>query len=209
VGYPKLWRDYSSLEISRTGYLKNVHEATTLSFDDLRKRETYALGIILSSNLYFKPKERSRGNLHPPFVSPASCILLNMPERMAHQRDDISLCIDLERIHSRPSELSCSSSHHLLCAEHPSCFRAGSKEETREALPRNRTPRATPIAVGETVSSDRKSGNSRPTCCSRDKSPSLTMSALSSTMRPTSACNPRRAPYFTMCTTLKQKCPLL
>jgi putative endopeptidase len=56
VGYPNRWRDYSSLTISRTSYLKNVHEATAF---ELRRRLA-KVG---------KPVDRTEWEMTPPTIN--------------------------------------------------------------------------------------------------------------------------------------------
>jgi len=56
VGYPDHWRDYSSLKITRSSYLENVHEATAFEFH----RQLSKIG---------KPVDRSEWSMTPPTIS--------------------------------------------------------------------------------------------------------------------------------------------
>jgi len=56
VGYPDHWRDYSSVRITRTSYLDNVHQATTFEFH----RQLDKIG---------KPVDRSEWTMTPPTIN--------------------------------------------------------------------------------------------------------------------------------------------
>jgi len=56
IGYPNQWRDYSSVKITRTSYLDNVHAATTFEFH----RQLDKIG---------KPVDRTEWTMTPPTIN--------------------------------------------------------------------------------------------------------------------------------------------
>ena len=56
IGYPDHWRDYSSVQITRSSYLNNVHEATAFEF----RRQLDKIG---------KPVDRGEWGMTPPTIN--------------------------------------------------------------------------------------------------------------------------------------------
>jgi len=80
IGYPDAWRDYSTLQVSRTGYLRNVLAARTFEFQrglakvgkPVDRAEWSATPI--TNNAYYEPTLNElvfpAGILQPPFFDP-------------------------------------------------------------------------------------------------------------------------------------------
>jgi predicted metalloendopeptidase len=87
VGYPERWRDYSSVTITRSSYLKNVHEATAFEF----RRQLAKVGKPVdrtewlmtppTNDAYYDPQLNTinfpAGVLQPPYFDPKADVAVN------------------------------------------------------------------------------------------------------------------------------------
>ena len=105
IGYPDVWRDYGALQVSRTGYLRNVLAARTFEFQrGLAKvgkpvdRAEWAATPI-TNNAFYDPTLNElvfpAGILQPPFFDPAADDAVNygnigatIGHEMTHGFDD-------------------------------------------------------------------------------------------------------------------------
>jgi predicted metalloendopeptidase len=113
IGYPDVWRDYAGLQISRTGYLRNVLAARSFEFQrglakagkPVDRGEWSATPI--TNNAYYEPTLNElvfpAGILQPPFFDPAADDAVNygnigatIGHEMIHGFDDVGRQYDAQ-----------------------------------------------------------------------------------------------------------------
>jgi putative endopeptidase len=113
IGYPEVWRDYGALQVSRTGYLRNVLAARRFEFQrGLAKvgkpvdRAEWSITPI-TNNAFYEPTRNElvfpAGILQPPFFDPAADDALNygnigatIGHEMTHGFDDVGRQYDAQ-----------------------------------------------------------------------------------------------------------------
>jgi predicted metalloendopeptidase len=113
IGYPEVWRDYGALQVSRTGYLRNVLAARRFEFQrGLAKvgkpvdRAEWSITPI-TNNAFYDPSRNElvfpAGILQPPFFDPAADDALNygnigatIGHEMTHGFDDVGRQYDAQ-----------------------------------------------------------------------------------------------------------------
>lgn len=113
IGYPDVWRDYAALQVSRTGYLRNVLAARRFEFQrGLAKvgkpvdRAEWSITPI-TNNAFYEPTRNElvfpAGILQPPFFDPAADDALNygnigatIGHEMTHGFDDVGRQYDAQ-----------------------------------------------------------------------------------------------------------------
>jgi len=113
IGYPDVWRDYGALQVSRTGYLRNVLAARSFEFQrGLAKigqpvdRAEWSI-TPATNNAFYEPTLNElvfpAGILQPPFFDPAADDALNygnigatIGHEMTHGFDDVGRQYDAQ-----------------------------------------------------------------------------------------------------------------
>jgi predicted metalloendopeptidase len=113
IGYPDVWRDYGALQVSRTGYLRNVLAARSFEFQrglaKIGKPVDRAEWSITpaTNNAFYEPTLNElvfpAGILQPPFFDPAADDALNygnigatIGHEMTHGFDDVGRQYDAQ-----------------------------------------------------------------------------------------------------------------